>query len=103
MITSWRRTALDTRFSARFCAGATRCGGLDARPLPAAVPLRQGRRMDIWPLDSTALLHNGFNLTLQQAPDDEARVQASDLSRNNDVKRAAIAFLKTRTPVFERR
>lgn len=59
--------------------------------------------MDIWPLDSTALLHNAFHLTLQQALDDEARVQASDLGRNSDVKQAAIAFLETRTPVFERR
>jgi 2-(1,2-epoxy-1,2-dihydrophenyl)acetyl-CoA isomerase len=51
---------------------------------------------------SKGLLNNAFNVTLQQALDDEARVQAINLGLN-DAKEAAMAFMEKRTPVFEGR
>jgi 2-(1,2-epoxy-1,2-dihydrophenyl)acetyl-CoA isomerase len=49
-----------------------------------------------------ALLNNSFDVTLQQALDDEARVQAHNLGLN-DAREAAQAFRDKRPPVFEGR
>lgn len=48
------------------------------------------------------LLNNSFDVTLPQALDDEARVQALNLA-SRDAQEAAQAFLDKRTPVFEGR
>ncbi len=49
-----------------------------------------------------ALLNNAFDVTLQQALDDEARVQAANLVLE-DAQEAALAFLEKREPVFRGR
>lgn len=46
-----------------------------------------------------ALLNNAFDVTLQQALDDESRVQAANLVLE-DAQEAALAFLEKRAPVF---
>jgi len=49
-----------------------------------------------------ALLNNAFDVTLQQALDDEGRVQAHNLGLQ-DAQEAAQAFRDRRPPVFEGR
>ena len=49
-----------------------------------------------------ALLNNAFDVTLQQALDDEARVQAVNLGLH-DAQEAAQAFRDKRLPVFDGR
>lgn len=49
-----------------------------------------------------AQLNNAFDVTLQQALDDEARIQAANLVLE-DAQEAALAFLEKRAPVFRGR
>jgi enoyl-CoA hydratase/carnithine racemase len=74
--------------------------GLDDAVNTIVQQLRNGPPVAI--AGSKGLLNNAFNVTLQQALDDEARVQAHNLSLN-DAKEAAMAFMEKRTPVFQGR
>jgi len=74
--------------------------GLDDAVDAIVAQLRDGPPLAI--AGSKSLLNDAFNVTLEQALDNEARVQAHNLSLN-DAQEAAIAFLEKRTPVFEGR
>ena len=73
---------------------------LDAAVDELVTALRNGPPVAL--AGTKALLNNAFDVTLQQALDDEARVQAVNLGLH-DAREAAQAFRDKRAPVFEGR
>jgi len=73
---------------------------LDATVAELVAALRAGPPVAL--AATTALLNNAFDVTLQQALDDEGRVQAHNLGLQ-DAQEAAQAFRDRRPPVFEGR
>lgn len=73
---------------------------LDAAVDELVTALRNGPPVAL--AGTKALLNNAFDVTLQQALDDEARVQAVNLGLH-DAQEAAQAFRDKRQPVFDGR
>ena len=73
---------------------------LDAAVDELVTALRNGPPVAL--ADTKALLNNAFDVTLEQALDDEARVQAVNLGLH-DAQEAAQAFRDKRAPIFDGR